>query len=185
MDYTEVTQTAAIIVTFIAFATTQYFDRKSASSDSFVRMSGEYNKIAGYRLAHPEVLETAAKWRKGNLAKVGEDREITKYYSYGELCISFCTVCLHHRRNNSMSMADYENYYSGLMHSLATENRAFFEDVVSEKECAREFKKWFSQWKGKTDARSKRSNVGFNWSLSLRQLQASEGKANGNRNEAD
>ena len=162
MDYTEVTQTAAIIVTFIAFATSQYFDRKSARSDSFVRVSAEYSKIAGYRLEHPEVLETATRWQTGNLVRVGLDKEITKYCSYGELCINFCTVCLHHRRNSSISRADSDNYHSGLMESLAAENEAFFKDVINERVRAKEFKEWFLEWERRRSILSQRPNDGGN-----------------------
>ena len=167
MDYTEISQTAAIILTIMAFGTTQYFNRKSTNADSFVQISAEYSKVVTYRLEHPEVLETGAKWQKGDLGKIGTDRDITRYYSYGELCISFCTICLHHRKSNSISKADSDSYYSGLMDSVASENRVFFEDMVNERGCAEEFKRWFLQWKKRANAWTKRPNGDVIWSLSL------------------
>jgi len=146
MSYTDIAQTAAIIVTIVAFGITQYFSRKSAHADSFIRINGEYNRMVTYRLDHPEVLETAKVWGKGDLDKIGKVKEITRYYSYGELCISFCSVCLYHRKKNLISRDDFENYYSGLINLVATDNTAFFEDVASGKYCPQEFKDWFAQW---------------------------------------
>jgi hypothetical protein len=147
MEYTDIIQTAAIVFTMVAFGVTQYSNRKSSNGDSFIRINGEYNRMVAYRLEHPEVVQLAEEWKSGKLDHLAKDREAAKYYSYGELCISFCTVCLYHRTSNSISKSDFENYYSGLMDLVATENRAFFEDIVKNKYCAREFKSWFLRWR--------------------------------------
>ena len=147
MEYVEVVQTAAIVFTIVAFGTTLYFNRKSSNADSFIRINGEYNRMVAFRLEHPEVVQLAAEWKSGQLDSIATNREIAKYYSYGELCISFCTVCLYHRRSNSISKVDFDNYYSGLMDLVATENRDFFEDIVKNKYCAREFKTWLARWR--------------------------------------
>jgi hypothetical protein len=147
MEYAEVIQTAAIVFTIVAFGATQYSNRKSTNADSFIRINGEYNRMVTFRLEHPEVVQLAAEWKSGHLDSVAMNKEIARYYSYGELCISFCTVCLYHRRSNSISKVDFDNYYSGLMDLVATENRAFFEDIVKNKYCAREFKTWFGRWR--------------------------------------
>lgn len=102
-----------------------------------------------YRMEHPEVMLTALRWREGDLAKIGAgaDVEMTRYYSYGELCVSFCTVCLYHLNSKSISQSDFDGYYKGLMNLMAHENTLFFDEIVKEKYCAKEFRRWFEQWK--------------------------------------
>jgi len=149
MSITDISQTVAIIVTIVAFTVTQYSNRKAVNAVSFNRMADAYDNIVKYRLQHPEVLDTASKWAKGDLNKIGKDADITKYYSYGEFCISFCDVCLYHSSSNLISKRSFNDYYLGLMDLVATENQRFFADIAEQKYCSKAFKQWFARWMGK------------------------------------
>jgi hypothetical protein len=149
MDYTDIMQTVAIIVTITALAVTQYYNRKSTNAGSYIRLNEEYNRAVVYRLEDPEVLATGARWKKGDLALIGmaATEDMTRYYSYGELCVSFCTVCLYHLKSKQISESDFDEYYRGLMTLMAHENTLFFEEIAAQKYCAREFSRWFVRWK--------------------------------------
>jgi hypothetical protein len=133
MDYTDIMQTVAIIVTITALAVTQYYNRKSTNAGSYIRLNEEYNRAVVYRLEHPEVLATGARWKKGDLALIGmgATEDMTRYYSYGELCVSFCTVCLYYLRSKQISKSDFDEYYRGLMTLMAHENTLFFEEIAA------------------------------------------------------
>jgi hypothetical protein len=151
MSVTDITQTAAIIVTIIAFILSQYVIRRRTQADSFIKINNEYNRIVTYRLEHPEVAALANQWRNEYLDSIGATDNITKYYSYGELCIGFCDVCLYHREGKLISSRDFDNYYRGLMDLVATENKLFFVSIAKGKYCSQEFKKWFTDWKKHQD----------------------------------
>ena len=147
MSYTDIVQTVAIVITLVAFIVTQYANRKSTHANSFVRINEEYNRLVTYRLECPEVLEIAKNWGDVHLDQVAGSPNLTRYYNYGELCIGFCDTCLYHKNKKLITKDDLDNYYSGLMDLVATENRAFFENIANGKYCSLEFKKWFSAWK--------------------------------------
>ena len=148
----DIVQTIAIIVTIIAFIISQYFNWKATCATSFNRISDLYDKIAIYRLEHPEILRLGTKWKKGDLKKIEIDIGIARYYSYGELCIGFCENCLYYRNYWMMPKKILDEYYSGLMKLLATENRMLFEDIVEEPYCSSTFREWFESWKNDLDA---------------------------------
>ncbi len=149
MNGINVVQTIAIIVTIIAFIITQYFNWKSTNAISFNRMGDAYDKIVTYRLEHPEVLMIARRWENGDLEKLETNAEIAKYYSYGELCIGFCDICLYHLNSKLISKKDFDNYYSGLMNLVAKENQNYFEEIVKNPYCSRAFREWFARWNQK------------------------------------
>ncbi len=147
---TDIVQTIAIIITTLLLIFTYMSQRKTIKAESFNRIGDLYDQIVIYRLEHPEVLSLGKKWKAGNLEKMYEDNNEAKflafYYSYCELCIGFCDICLYHKKNNLITETEYNDFHLGLLNLVAEENRELFREVAKKKYCSNTFKDWFNYW---------------------------------------
>jgi len=98
-----------------------------------------YERMISFRVKHPYVLRLSRQWEQGNFNKVHlqkslqDDEKWVVYYSYFELCISFCNIVLAAWYQGRMDNNSFEKHYEPLIKLVLTEHNPIIEDIVNPK----------------------------------------------------
>ena len=126
---------ALISVIFGVFSYLQ--NQKAQRAQAEKDVSDAYNRLATFRIKHPEVLCFAREWQPGHFQKVynqleKEDHLWVIYYTYAELCIAYCNIVLSTNERGLLDKSSYEQHHKLLVKLLLTENNPIIEDLVNE-----------------------------------------------------
>ena len=125
-----------------------------------------YDQMVRVRVEHPFVMALSRRWSPGTFAKVyGEGQESepdwTIYYSYVELCLSYCNAVLVARRGWRMNRASFTHHHGSLIKLIMTEHNPIIEDLLKEGKFVSRYVKEF---------RVKLTAAGWDWREEHRKL---------------
>ncbi len=100
-------------------------------------VSGLYDQLIRLRVAHPEVLPLSRKWVSGAFTSVyGQgcepDEQMVIYYSYVELCISYCNAVLVARKGRRLNRSSYLHHHQPLVKLTLVEHYPIIEELSQE-----------------------------------------------------
>ncbi len=125
-----------------------------------------YDQMVRLRVEHPVVMARSRRWAPGTFAKVyGEGQESEPewaiYYSYVELCLSYCNAVLVARHGWRMNRASFTHHHRPLIKLVMTEHNPIIEDLLKEGKFLSRYVKEF---------RAKLTAEGWDWREEHRKL---------------
>jgi len=122
---------SSAIIGFLAYS----LNRQAQRWQTQQSMDGLYSKLMDYRSAHPQVMPLSRQWEPRCFEtlyhpETEEDKRWVLYYTYAEMCISFCNAVLSARRSRLVNRHAYEGQYKPLIKLLLTEHAPLIADLL-------------------------------------------------------
>lgn len=103
-----------------------------------IRINQQYDRLIEFRTSHPEVLKLSGLWTSSSLTKIYkqsscDDLQWAIYYSYVELCLSFCNSALNGLKRGLYDQEAFEDHFKRLVRLVLTENEPFVSELINQK----------------------------------------------------
>jgi hypothetical protein len=123
---------SSAIIGYLAYS----LNRQAQRSQTQQSVGDLYSKLIDYRSAHPEVMPLRRQWEPRCFDALyhstsDQDRQWILYYTYAEVCISFCNAVLSARQSHLLNRHAYEGQYKPLVKLLMTEHAPFVASLLS------------------------------------------------------
>jgi len=135
----------AILVAFLGVITSSvigylvFLSNRQAQRAEMQREIGHlYDKLMDFRERHPEVMALSRNWEETCFSaiyrqKSTKDKQWAIYYTYVELCISFCNTVIYAHKLGFLNEVSYEQHYRLLVKLLLTEHYPFLSSILNGK----------------------------------------------------
>jgi hypothetical protein len=116
-----------------------YLSNKQAQRAETQReISHLYEKLMDFRVEYPEVLMLSRIWKMACFRtiyrqKSKKDRQWAIYYTYAELCMSFCNTVIYGEKLGFLNKVSYQQHYKLLVKLILTEHYPFVTSVLNGK----------------------------------------------------
>jgi hypothetical protein len=135
----------AILIAFLGVITSSligylvYLSNRQVQRAEMQREIGHlYDKLMDFREQHPEVLALSRGWGETCFGaiyrqKSAKDKQWAIYYTYVELCISFCNTVIYGHKLGFLNKVSYQQHYKLLVKLLLAEHYPFITSILNGK----------------------------------------------------